>query len=293
MTWMTALKSRFGFIGHKKGISSQKGAPVPEIFPPSCPLRPAREPIHTEDQAAYLARQGNRPEMLARLNHILNMDATILELGCGNAEIAWQIASQNPDVGVIATDIYHSPCLTGSVSGYAKASRAWTNGLLKAQILAPDNLVILRAGACLLSLLPPESISTILMVNPEPAVGRAFLKLLAETTAYRAVRAGSSQLVIKPFSKKMGVVTCGGYEFNTEADWSRGIGFMLDSPFVFSDAPRTQWNVDLGVFSDYSKNSTQAGVSVCGNIGLPSQSLESALLKYLPAGRTIRRPDSI
>jgi len=293
MTWIAALKSRLGFRNHRKDTSFQKGTPVPETFPPTCPLRPAREPIHTEDQLAYLARQGNRPEILTRLNHILKMDTTILELGCGNAEIAWQIASQNPAIGVIATDIYHSPCLTGSVSGYAKASRAWTNGLLKAQILAPANLVILRAGACLLSLLPPESLSTILMVNPEPAVGRAFLKLLAETNAYRAVRTGSKQLVIKPFSKKMGVTTCGGYEFNTEADWSRGIGFMLDSPFVFSDAPRTQWKVDLGVFSDYSKNSTQAGVSVCADIGLPSRSAETVLLKDLPAGMSTRRPGSI
>lgn len=289
MTWITALTSRLGFSNHPKGMAFQKGAPVPETFPSTCPLRPAKKPTHTEDQTAYLTRQGNRPEILARLNHILKRDTTILELGCGNAEIAWQIASQNPAIGVIATDIYHSPCLTGSVSGYAKASRAWTNGLLKAQILAPANLVILRAGACLLSLLPPESISTILMVNPEPAVGRAFLKLLAENpVSCRAVRPGISQLVIKPFSKKMGIAACGGYEFSTEADWSRGIGFMRDSPFVFSDAPRTQWKVDLGVFSDYSKNSTQAGVSVCADIGLPSRSVETVLLKDVPPDRPAR-----
>lgn len=294
MTWITALKSQLGFSNHRKDISFQKDAPVPEIFPPTCPLRPAREPIHTKDQIAYLARQGNRPEILTRLNHILKMDTVILELGCGNAEIAWQIATRNPAIGVIATDIYRSPCLTGSVSGYAKASRAWTNGLLKAQVFAPGNLVILRAGACLLSLLPPESINTLLLVNPEPSVGRAFLKLLAGTSlSCSAVRPGNNQLVIKPFSKKMGIATCGGYEFSTEADWSRGIGFMRGSPFVFSDASRIQWNVDLGVFSDYSKNSTQAGVSVCADIGLPSRSTETVLIKDLPAGSSTRRPDSI
>ncbi|MCP3952309.1 MAG: hypothetical protein GY697_08855 [Desulfobacterales bacterium] len=294
MTWITALKSRFGFNSRRKDLSCQKGAPVPEAFPPTCPLRPAVEPTHSQDRASYLVSLGNRPETIARLDHVLKMDAAILELGCGNAEIAWQIASQNPSIGVIATDIYRSPCLTGSVSGYAKASRAWTNGLLKAQILAPGNLVILRAGACLLSLLPPESINTILLVNPEPAVGRAFLKLLTETpTSRRAVRPGSNQLVIKPFSKKMGITTCGGYEFSTEADWSRGIGFMRDSPFVFKDAPRIQWHVDLGVFSDYSRNSTQAGVSVCGNIRLPSQSVKTLVFKDLPANRPTHKSGNI
>ena len=91
----------------------------------------------------------------------------------------------------------------------------------------------------------------------------------------------------------MGVSTCGGYEFSTDADWSRGIGFMLDSPFEFSDLPRIQWDVDLGVFSDYSKNSTQAGVLVCGNINLPSRALDAAVLKDLPAGRSTHRPGSI
>lgn len=294
MTWVTALKNRIGHSERRKEIFFQKSAQAGETFPPTCPLRPAPEPIDTEGQAAYLMRQGNRPATIVRLNRILEMGTVIFELGCGTAEIAWQIASRNPSIGVIATDIYQSPCLTGSVSGYAKASRAWANGLLKAQMFAPTNLVILRAGACLLSLLPPESISTVLLVNPEPAVGRAFLRLLAETPiACRAMRPGSHQLVIKPFSKKMGIATCGGYEFNNEADWSRGIGFMRDSPFVFTDAPRIQWDVDLGVFSDYSKNSTQAGVSVCGNIGFLSGGVDTEILKALSTDTPTRRPGSI
>ncbi len=294
MTWIRKLKSRFGFIFPKTKAPSQANAPAPESFPAACPLRPATEPVHAGgDQTTYLADQGNRPATIARLNRILQMKTVILELGCGNAEIAWQIASKNPAIGVIATDIYRSPCLTGSVSGYAKASRSWTNGLLKAQVLAPKNLVVLRAGACLLRFLPAESINTLLLVNPEPAVGRAFLTLLAETPTPRAVRPGLRQLVIKPFSKKMGIATCGGYEFNTEADWSRGIGFMLESPYVFRSAPSTQWYVDLGAFSDYSKNSTQAGVSVCDNINLPSKVVTTALLKGLPADRSAHNSGSI
>ena len=260
MTWLKKLKSRLGFRDPLEDSRTR------EIFPPACPLRPTRNPVDAGGLLTYLESQGNGSAARDRLNHILGMDTVIFELGCGNAEIAWQIALKNPAIGVIASDIYRSPCLTGSAAGYARASRAWTNGLLKAQVFAPDNLVILRAGACLLSQLPPASIDTILLVNPEPAVGRAFLKLLAETPAWRAVRPGSRQLIIKPFSKKMGVTACGGYEFETETDWSRGIGFLQESPFDFHDAPRTQWKVDLGVFSDYSKNSTQAGVSVCGNI---------------------------
>ncbi len=294
MAWIRKLKNRFGLIFPKTKAPSPKAAPAPASFPAACPLRPHTESTHGDgDQTTYLANQGNQPTTIARLNRILKMKTVILELGCGNAEIAWQIASKNPAIGVIATDIYRSPCLTGSVSGYAKASRAWTNGLLKAQVLAPKNLVILRAGACLLRFLPPESINTLLLVNPEPAVGRAFLTMLAEAPALQAVRPGPRQLVIKPFSKKMGVATCGGYEFNTEADWSRGIGFMLESPFVFREAPGTQWHVDLGGFSDYSKNSTQAGVSVCDNISPPSRAVTTARLKELSAGSSAHSSCSI
>ena len=178
--------------------------------------------------------------------------------------------------------------MAGAVSGYARASRSWTNGLLKAQVFTPDNLVILRSGACLLSQLPPASIDTLLLVNPEPAVGRAFLKLLAETPAWQSVRPGSRQLVIKPFSKKMGVTTCGGYEFETETDWSRGTGFLQESPFEFKAAPRIQWKVDLGAFSDYSKNSTQAGVSVCGNIGPRVQTVHPGSLPTTSRSATPR-----
>ena len=267
------------------GAASPKESPTQTFFPHVCPLRPSAEPDDAGDIVTYLEKQGNRNTSSDRLQRILKMDTVILELGCGNAEIAWQIASKNPSMGVIATDIYRSPCLTGSVSGYAKASRSWTNGLLKAQIFTPDNLVILRAGACLLQYLPAGSVDTLLLVNPEPSVGRAFLKLLAENPASRrAVRKGYRQLLIKPFSKKMGITTCGGYEFNTEADWSRGIGFMLESPFVFRDAPSTQWHVDLGAFSDYSKNSTQAGVSVCGDLETPLQTGEDNTIQGAASG---------
>jgi len=264
---MARLKNRFGLFKPTRKRPLPKNGATLATFPATCPLRPAANSAQAGDLQAYLENQGNLAETITRFGRILKMDTVILELGCGNAEIAWQIALKNPSMGVIATDIYRSPCLTGAVVGYAKASRAWTNGLLKAQVFAPDNLVILRAGACLLSLLPPASIDTISMVNPEPAVGRAFLNLLAKTpAAVQAVRSERRQLVIKPFSKKMGITTCGGFEFITEPDWSRGIGFMVESPYDFRNAPRIQWKVDLGAFSDYSKNSTQTGVSICDNL---------------------------
>ncbi len=293
MVWITKLKKRLGLTGPVAEPAPLKTKPEVVSFPPTCPLRPEMEPAEARNPAGYLKSQGNRPEIIERFNRILKMDTIILELGCGNAEIAWQIASQNANVGVVATDIYRSPCLAGSVSGYAKASRAWTNGLLKAQILAPVNLAILRAGACLLRFLPAESLDSLLMVNPEPAVGRAFLELLAETPVNRAVRPGSKQLVIKPFSKKMGIATCGGYEFETGADWSRGIGFIAKSPFEFKEDSTTQWKVNLGTFSDYSKNSTQTGVLVCGNIGSQVDVSEKLPLKAFPQGRPAHRPGSI
>ncbi len=277
MPWIPKLKNLFGYTQVAGIPPSLKIKSAPAAFLLACRLRPAIQPCGAWTPAAYLENQGNRPETIARFKAILKMNTIILELGCGNAEISWQIAMKNPDIGVIATDLYRSPCLAGSVSGYTRASRSWTNSLFKAQVLTPDNLVVMRADADILRFLPAQSIDTILLVNPEPAVGRAFLKFLAGNSISNAVRPGGKQLVIKPFSKKMGIATCGGYEFETEADWSRGIGFMLESPFTFTVDVGTQWAVDLGAFSDYSRNSTQNGVSVCGNIGRLPQIVETVL----------------
>ncbi len=274
MAWITKLKNRFGFSKSEDGHTCRKTGPIPAALLTACRLRPVVRPSGTGVLASYLKDQGNRSGTIAALDSILKMKTVILEIGCGNAEISWQIAMKNPEIGIIATDIYRSPCLTGSVSGYAKASRSWTNSLLKAQVLAPDNLAVVRADADIIRFLPAESIDTILLINPEPAVGHAFLKFLADNPVFGAVRPGRRQLVIKPFSKKMGVATCGGYEFETEADWSRGTGFMAESPFNFKEDAQTQWAVDLGAYSDYSKNSTQTGVSVCGNIGRHSRMAE-------------------
>ena len=205
MSWITKLKNRFGITESKTGAPALKTDPAQAAFVSSCHLRPALQPSDAGDLVSYLEKQGNCPETIARFNTILKMSTVILELGCGNTEISWQIAMKNPDIGIIATDIYRSPCLTGSVSGYARASRSWTNGLLKAQVLAPDNLAVLRADADIIRFLPTESIDTILLINPEPAMGRAFLKFLTGNSVSGAVRPGSRQLVIKPFSKKMGI----------------------------------------------------------------------------------------
>ena len=85
----------------------------------------------------------------------------------------------------------------------------------------------------------------------------------------------------------MGITACGGYEFDTEADWSRGTGFMVESPFDFKEDTRTQWAVDLGAFSDYSKNSTQTGVSVCQNVGIHPRMVETnrTLAQGVPRGQ--------
>jgi len=267
-SWIAKLKKLFGCSEPVAGASALKAQSNRTTFPPTCYLRPAPHPSNTGNLASYLENQGNRPDSIARFNTILKMSTVILELGCGNSEISWQIAMKNPDIGIVATDLYRSPCLTDSDSGYARANRSWVNGLLKAQVLAPDNLAVLRADADIIRFLPVKSIDTVLLINPEPAMGRAFLKFLEEDLVASAIRPGSRQLVIKPFSKKMGVTTCGGYEFDTEADWSRGIGFMMESPFNFKESAETQWEVDLGAFSDYSKNSTQTGVSICGNIAI-------------------------
>jgi hypothetical protein len=103
------------------------------------------------------------------------------------------------------------------------------------------------------------------LVNPEPLVGRALLDLLADPAVYAKIKPGHSQIVIVPFSREMGVVACGGYEFDHVEDWSKGLGFIKSSAFEFRRADKVQWGVDLRGSSPYSKNSTQAGVYLYGS----------------------------
>jgi hypothetical protein len=218
----------------------------------------------------YLAGQGNPPADIARLPQVLGKARVILEIGCGSSEVAWQIALKNPDIGVIATDQYawETPAEEGSF--YQKVAAAWRDGKLAAQQDTPQNLVILRAESEILRLLPDRSIDTLLLINAEPAMGKAFVDFLLQDDLFRKIRPGHKQLIILPHCREMGVMACGGYEFEHAEDWSRGLHYIMDGRLRFHRGDRLQWGVDLLRASPYSRNSTQNAVFVYG--GCPESS---------------------
>ncbi|MFC1505178.1 hypothetical protein ACFL5W_01535 [Thermodesulfobacteriota bacterium] len=213
----------------------------------------------------YLNEQQNLPDDIAKLHRILGMQHVILEIGCGDCGLAREIALKNPAWGVIATDKYAWNIPLKDGSHYQKIAVEWKEKRLEAQQAMPDNIVTLRAEADILRFLPNSSLETVLLVNPEPLVGRALLDFISEPALYAKIKPGLRQIVIIPFSREMGVVTCGGYEFDHTEDWSQGLGFIMASGFAFQAAGKVQWGVDLRGASLYSKNSTQSNVYVCGN----------------------------
>ncbi|MBI9086281.1 MAG: hypothetical protein JEZ11_21960 [Desulfobacterales bacterium] len=192
------------------------------------------------------------------------MPQVLLELGCGNAEVARQIALKNPGIGVIATDLYdwsHDP---SQGSSYGKIARVWRERLLPAQVEPPANLVILRAEADLLRCLPLLSVDTIFLINPEPRVGKSFLTLFQEELLSSRIKKGLMQIVILPFSRELGLAACGGFSFDHDPDWSKGLGFIMGSGLRFQQGASIQWGVDLSQISAYTGNSTQRGIYVFG-----------------------------
>lgn len=220
--------------------------------------------IDSSVRNSYLLDRENCIQDIMKLNELLQMPRILLEIGCGNAETARQIALNNPDTGVIGTDLYDwSPQQTHG-SGYGQVARAWRARQLPAQMDAPANLVVLRAEADLLHCLPVRAVDTILLINPEPYVGKSFLDLLQKEALFMKIKQGPNQIVILPFSRELGVMACGGCSFEHDPDWSRGLGFIMGSGLRFKRGGAIHWGVDLSRISAYSGNSTQRDVYVYG-----------------------------
>ena len=243
-----------------KPLRCKKGS-APVVIPPSI-IEKLHHPLSLTD---YLERQQNPVGNIVKLHRVMAMPHVILEIGCGACEAAFEIARKNPDRGVIATDKYAWEASHTRGSHYQKVALAWKDERLEGQQNLPDNLVILRAGAEILRYIPDGSIDTVLLVNPEPLAGQAFLALLSEAALHAKIKPGARQLVVAPFSREMGVATCGGYEFEHENDWSMGLGFLMSSGFEFKRTDRVQWGIDLRSYSPYNKNSTQTNVYQYGN----------------------------
>ncbi|MEE4607501.1 MAG: hypothetical protein V2L15_01320 [Desulfobacteraceae bacterium] len=214
---------------------------------------------------AYLNDEGNTAEDVQKLHFLLGMRVVLLEIGCGDGGVAWQIASKNPDMAVVATDVYlwDVPLPTGS--HYRQVALCWKQRQLAAQQAPLENLVLLRAQVEMLRHFPLQSVDTVLLIHPEPSVGKEVLHRLAEPASQRALKAGKRRIVALPYSRELGCWACGGHEFDHGPDWSRGLGFLKESRFAFSKGQRVQWGIDLPRASRYTSNSTQTDVYVAGD----------------------------
>jgi hypothetical protein len=216
------------------------------------------------DRRNYLLDRENCTADIIKLNAILLMPHVLLEIGCGNAEAALQIALKNPGIGVIATDLYDWSAPPSNGSGYGQIARVWRRRQLPAQLDTPANLVILKAETDLLFCLPVRAIDTILLINPEPRAGKTILDLLKGESIAVRMKHGPMQIVILPYSRELGLMACGGCGFEHDPDWSRGLGFMMGSGLGFQRGAPVQWGVDLSRISAYTGNSTQRDIYICG-----------------------------
>jgi hypothetical protein len=223
---------------------------------------------HAAERLAYLLERDNCSGDIDKLDTVLQMPQVLLEIGCGDAEAARQIALKNPGIGVIATDLYDwSQQQPGGGACYGQVAQGWRDRDLPVQADTPVNLVVLRAEADLLHCLPLRSIDTVLLINPETAVGTSFLALIQGQSLSLKIKRGPNQIVILPYSREMGVMACGGCDFEHDPDWSRGLGFMMGSGLRFTRGASIQWGVDLSQISAYTRNSTQRNIFVCGELG--------------------------
>jgi hypothetical protein len=221
-------------------------------------------PPDLSDRLRYLLDRENGTDDIEKLNVILGMPQVLLEIGCGNAEAARQIAHKNPAIGVIATDLYDGLHQSSNGSGYGQVARAWRERRLPAQMDMPANLVILRAETDLLHCLPVRAIDTIFLIYPEPLAGKAILDLLQGEGISLRIKHGPLQILVLPYSRELGLMACGGFSFEHDPDWSRGLGFIMDSGLRFRRGAPVQWGVDLSRVSAYTGNSTQRDIYIYG-----------------------------
>ena len=232
------------------------------------------DPMDLSDRSAdrgmaldrYLRDAGNIAEDIDDARTLFRMANIILEIGCGDGEVARRIALKNPHMAVIATDAYPLDGQPQQGSHYRHVALAWQQRQLAAQQSRPGNLALLKAEVGILRHLPAGCLDALLLVNAEPKIGKAVLERLADDDLYQALKPGARQLVVLPYCREMGVWACGGYEFEHDTDWSRGLGYFLSSRFAFRRGDRVQWGIDLPRASRYTGNSTQTDVYVSGGL---------------------------
>ena len=160
-----------------------------------------------EKWAEYLAglqnyleglNQGHHNEIVKLLEALSNLERftdVIWEIGCGNAALAWDIASKNPTNLVIAIDIYEPH------SAYTSIVDQWERGQLKAQLQPLPNLVVIRAKSDILQYMPDGSINDILLVNYHFPFFEELLNNLINSPMLKAKIRQDGRVVIKPHSE--------------------------------------------------------------------------------------------
>ncbi|HHP7233661.1 MAG TPA: hypothetical protein ACFCUC_03445 [Desulfobacterales bacterium] len=227
----------------------------------------------------YLHTRGNPDSEIERVVQLLDKPQLVVEIGCGAGEVACAIARHNPDTAVLATDAFDVSA--GPSSHYGLVAREWESGRLNAQQPSLPNLALLRAEGDLIDRLPDGCIDSVLLIHPEPRVAAEFFNRIQRRNLKTRFKSNRKSLIIKPFSREIGVMACGGLEFDHPRDWSRGLGFLIESPFVFRSCQPVHWGVDLSRCSPYSRHSTQPNVFVCRNLSVYSHDclLKARLVK--------------
>ena len=130
----------------------------------------------------YLEERGNSEEAIDRFLRMLRDNKKLfLEVGCGNAEVARELAERNKDTNVLAIDLYD-----GSTGLYKGTAEAFNRKRLKAQNTRKyKNLAVIRADAGILEHLPEEMrFNHVLFNNPVnqviPEVAKYAKRLNAE-----------------------------------------------------------------------------------------------------------------
>ena len=214
---------------------------------------------------AYLISHENFQEDIEKLKKILEMDEIIFEIGCGSGEAAYEIATKNHRIGVIAIDKYDWAVPVQAGSHYQKVAVAWREKQLRIQQFLPDNLVVLRAEADLIRFFPDHCIDSVLMLNPEPKVCEDFLKFISENSWYQKIKPGPRQILVVPFSREMGVTACSGFECSYTEERPGELSFLKVGRFQFRRGEKSHWGLDLTRASAYSRNSTQNEVYIYGD----------------------------
>ncbi|MDD4956199.1 MAG: hypothetical protein PHH49_00815 [Candidatus Omnitrophica bacterium] len=123
------------------------------------------------------------------------INKVVLEIGCGTATFADQLVRANPDMAVIATDIYDTENKVPLYGGWA---RDWERGRLRAQRRNDPRLAILRADMDILRAMPDGSLDSILLMNPAgPDITNDLVNMLQNEGLLNKLRPDGT-IVIKP-----------------------------------------------------------------------------------------------